>query len=255
MKLPVDFVLVRHLLRHSRAGIARFGGKFYMRRLLLSILFLAAVSLPAFADSITVTGSYFMPRGDSDIFTQNEHETSFRTNDLNGLGAQFRYDHFLGNYINIGGGVSFYDQNTDVVDNDFEFPNGNQIVRNIELQIVPLEVNLHILPAGRDVPVIPYIGGGAGLYFWEYHERGDFVLDRLTNPHVFPNGRADSSGTDGGWHVEGGVQIPFSRAITATGEFKYFRAHGDLDPRSFDTGFQPIDLSSSIISGGISFWF
>jgi hypothetical protein len=225
-----------------------------MRKLLLSILFLCAVSLPAFSDSITITGSYFMPRGHSDIFDQNERETTFRTNDLNGFGAGFQYDHFIGNFVNIGAGVSFYDQNTDVIDNDFEFPNGDQIVRNIALQIVPLEVNFHFLPAGREVPVIPYFGGGAGVYFWEYRERGDFVLDRLTNPHVV-TGRADSSGTDGGWHVEGGVQIPFSRSATAVAEVKYFKAHGDLDRSSFDPSFQPIDLSNLVISGGVSFWF
>ncbi len=225
-----------------------------MKKLLLSILFLSLLSLPAFADSVTVLGSYFMPRGNSDIFDQNELETTFRVSDLNSLGAAFRYDHFVGDFINIGGGVSFFDNDTDVVDNDFEFPNGDPIVRNISLQIVPLEFNVHVLPIGRESPVIPYVGGGVGVYFWQYRERGDFVIDRLTDPHG-RTGRADSDGTDAGWHMEGGVQIPFSRNAAATAEFKYFDANGDLDRRSFDPAFEPIDLSSTVISGGVSFWF
>lgn len=225
-----------------------------MRKLLLSILFLSVLSLPAFADSFNVSASYFMPRGDSDIFDQNKIETTFRTKDLNGFGASFRYDHFIGEYVNVGAGVSFSDQDTDVVDNDFEFPNGDPVVRNISLQIVPLEAHLHFLPAGRELPVIPYVGGGAGVYFWQYEERGDFILDRNTNPHAV-TGRADSDGADFGWHVEGGVQIPFSRSAAATGEVKYFKVDGDLDRRSFDPAFEPIDLSHVVVSGGVSFWF
>lgn len=225
-----------------------------MKRLLLLILFSSVLSLPAFADSFTVTGSYFIPQGNSDIFSQNERETTFRTSDLNGFGGSFRYDHFMGNYVNVGGGVSFFDQSTHVVDKDFQFPNGSAIRRNISLQIIPLEANFHFLPAGRELPVIPYLGGGVGVYFWQYRERGDFVVDRLSNPHIV-TGRADSDGTDPGWHAEGGVEIPISRSATATAEVKYFKVHGDLDKRFFDPAFQPIDLSNVVISGGISFWF
>jgi hypothetical protein len=76
----------------------------------------------------------------------------------------------------------------------------------------------------------------------------------LPHPPVI-TGRADSTGTDPGWHAEGGVQIPFSRSAAAIAEVKYFKAHGDLDRRSFDPAFQPIDLSNLVISGGVSFWF
>jgi hypothetical protein len=68
-------------------------------------------------------------------------------------------------------------------------------------------------------------------------------------------GSAYSDGWDPGWHVEGGVQIPVSRAIALQFEAKYWQAEGDLDVTGFDPGFEPIDLSATMYSGGVSIWF
>jgi opacity protein-like surface antigen len=111
-----------------------------------------------------------------------------------------------------------------------------------------------MLPVGRESPVIPYIGAGAGLYIWEYEEFGDFVINRFTDPEVI-TGVAFSDGADFGWNVHGGVQFPFSRSATITAELKYSKAEGDLDVEGFDPAFEPIDLSMMTYSAGISFWF
>jgi len=225
-----------------------------MKKFLLCVFFISAVSLPAFSDSITVLGGYVIPRGDSDVFSQNELETTFQVDDLNDFGGYVGYDHFIGNYVNLAVGLSFYQSDTDVVDRDFTFPNGDPILRNISLQIVPLEFGVRFLPAGREAPVIPYVGGGGAVFFWEYDEIGDFVINRDTNPSAI-TGDSFSDGTDFGWHVEGGIQIPVSRSATITAEAKYFDAEGDLDERSFDPLFEPLDLSGTMFSAGISFWF
>jgi hypothetical protein len=225
-----------------------------MRRYLLAATLLLAFGIPVFSDSVTVMGGYTLPSGDSDVYRQNERETTFRVSDLGGFSGVFAYDHFLGNHFNLGGDVSVYEQNTNVQDVEFSFLDGTPIFRNIRLEIVPLEASLHFLPAGRDVPVIPYIGGGGGVYFWEYQEVGDFVQDRNTDPSII-TGAAHSDGADPGWHVEGGIQIPFSRYATFTAEAKYFSASGKLDVRSFDPNFGRLDLSAAMYSAGISFWF
>jgi len=225
-----------------------------MKTFLLSVLFLSMVSLPAFSDSITVLGGYVLPKGDSDVFKQNELETTFKVDDLNDFGVYVGYDHFLGNFVNLTVGLSFYQSDTNVVDRDFEFPNGNPIQRNIALQIMPLEAGVRFLPAGREAPVIPYVGGGVGAYFWQYEEVGDFIINRNTNFSPI-TGRAFSDGTDFGWHVEGGIQIPVSRSATITAEAKYFKVEGNLDELSFDPLFEPLDLSATMFSAGVSFWF
>ncbi len=225
-----------------------------MKRIFLYVLFLSIVNLPAFSDSITVLGGYVLPKGESDVFQQNELETTFEVDDLNDFGVYVGYDHFLGNFVNLAVGVSYYQSDTDVVDRDFEFPNGDPIARNISLEIIPLEAGLRFLPAGREAPVIPYVGGGAGVYVWQYEEIGDFVINRNSNFSPI-TGRSFSDGADFGWHVEGGIQIPVSRSATITAEAKYFDAEGDLDERSFDPLFEPLDLSATMFSAGVSFWF
>ena len=224
-------------------------------RKFLWMIFLFGLAVPAFSDSVTVMGGYVVPRGKSDIFDQNERETTFKVKDLNGFGASISYDHFIGEYFNIGGGITAYDNDTRVTDTEFQFNDGTPIRRRISLEIVPIELNLHFLPIGREQAVIPYLGGGVGAYYWQYEEKGDFVINRNSpNPDVL-TGRAFSEGTDAGWHVEGGVQIPFSRSLAFSAEAKYWKAHGDLDRNSFDPGFEPIDLSATMYSAGVSIWF
>jgi Outer membrane protein beta-barrel domain len=223
-------------------------------KIALTVLFCSLLAVPLFADSVTVMGGYVWPRGDSEVFDQNKIETNFQTRDLNGGGIIVRYDHFLGSYVNVGGQLTVYDATTHVTDKDFEFDDGAPIIHENEFLIVPLEFNVHILPLGREARVIPYLGGGAGAYVWRYEERGDFVFDRLSNPHVV-SGSAFSDGVNAGWHVEGGVYVPIAHRIALTGEVKYWQAKGHLDRAGFDPHFGPLDLSATMVSGGVSFWF
>jgi opacity protein-like surface antigen len=211
-------------------------------------------TIPAYSDSFYILGSYVTPEGDSDIYDQNNEEVTFEVDDLNGFGATFGYDHFVGDFVNVGGAISFYQNDTVVRDREFEFENGDPIFREIRLRIVPIEANLRVLPVGRDVPVIPYVGAGVGVYIWEYEEIGDFVIDRFTDPTVI-SGTAFSDGADFGFNLHGGVQVPITRSATITGEVKWTRVEGDLDEESFDPAFEPIDLSTVTYSGGVSFWF
>lgn len=226
-----------------------------MKKLLISAFFVILLSTAAFSDSVYVLAGYNWPAGKSDVFTQNESETSFRVNDLNWWSGTFGYDHFLSNYISLGGSISGYERDTNVEDNDFEHADGTPIFRNIRLEIVPMELNLHFLPAGRDAGLIPYVGGGVGVYYWEYEEAGDFIIDRNSFHPTLITGRAYSDGVNPGWHIEGGLQIPVSSYATIMGEYRYFSAKGDLDTRSFDPAFEPLDLSSSMVSFGCAFWF
>lgn len=226
-----------------------------MKKLLAFFLFAGLAAIPAFGDSFTILGGYVLPRGHSDVYQQNERETTFRVSDLNNFGGTVRYDKFLGNFVNISGGVSFYDDTTTVSDVDFVHTDGFPVLRDIRLEIVPLEASIHLLPAGRNVPVIPYVGGGFGLYYWRYEEVGDFINNRNgANPTII-TGRAFSDGWDPGFHIEGGVHIPVGRSLAVVGEAKYWQAHGNLDPIGFDPSFEPLDLSGTQYSGGVSIWF
>jgi hypothetical protein len=226
-----------------------------MKKVLLFLFVCTVAALPASAGSINALFGYVQPSGDSDVFSQNERETTFRVNDLDDFGGSIGYDFFLGNNVNLGAGFSYYHSDTTVEDVDFEFQNGQPILRDIHFQIVPLEANIKFLPTGRDSVVIPYVGGGFGIYFWEYEEFGDFVNNRNSpNPEII-TGHAFSDGADPGWHVEAGVFVPIGHSFAIMGEGKYWSADGDLDVRGFDPSFEPLDLSGLQIAGGFSFWF
>lgn len=225
-----------------------------MKYLLLLIAAGFLFAVPAHSDSFYILGSYVTPEGDSDIFDQNNLELTFEVDDLNGFGATFGYDHFIGEFVNVGGAVGFYQHDTTVRDREFEFSNGQPIFRDIQLQIVPIEGMVRFLPVGRESPVIPYVGAGVGVYIWEYEEVGDFVIDRFNDPTVI-TGAAFSDGADFGFNLHGGVQFPIGRTATITGEVKWTKVEGDLDEESFDPAFEPIDLSMVTYSGGVSFWF
>ena len=56
-----------------------------------------------------------------------------------------------------------------------------------------------------------------------------------------------------GYHVFGGLMIPFARRITLDVQFKYNKAEGEFKD-SFE-GFEPFDLGGYQISLGINYWF
>ena len=144
-----------------------------MKKALALVAFAALIGIPALGDSITGTAGWVYLRGDSDIYSQNELETTFETSDLDDFGGSVRYDKFLGEYVNLSGGFSFYQSDSTVEDVDFVFDNGQPVLRNIAIEVFPVEVSLpHVLPAGRNVPVIPYFGGGFGFYYWNYERSG-----------------------------------------------------------------------------------
>ena len=224
-----------------------------MIRLLVGAIILLFAS-PVLSDSFYVLGTYFSPNGRSDIFEQNRRETTFDTDDLNDFGATVGYDHFVGDYFNIGGSASYYREDAVGSDRIFRTSNGGPVVRDFRLKLLPVELNARALPIGRDARVVVFIGGGVGFYFWEYEEVGDFVINRNTNPRVV-TGSASSDGRAFGFNINGGIEVPMSESSTFMVEVKHIYVEDDLDRRAFDAGFEPIDLSAILYSAGISFYF
>ena len=222
---------------------------------LLVFLFILALQIPVWADdSIYFLGSYMNPNGRSDIFELNHRETTFDVDDLNDFAYTAGFDHYIGDYVALGGSVTYYKEDAVGRDRSFQSPDGSPVQRDFRLKMLPVEFNARALPVGRDVPVILFIGGGVGLYFWDYEETGEFVVDRPTNPRVVTR-RASSDGRAFGFNLHGGIHIPFSRSVLLTVEVKQTFVEDDLDRRAFDRDFEPIDLSALLYSAGLTFVF
>src|SRR6187549_1928884 len=104
-----------------------------MRKILGLLVLAGLMTVPAFGGSVTVTGGYFFPRQESDVFRQNIIETTYEKDDLNGWAGSARYDWFLGEYVNLGAGMSYYYSDTTVEDRDFVHEDGFPIFRDIRM--------------------------------------------------------------------------------------------------------------------------
>lgn len=219
----------------------------------LVFVFLLAGARGAEADMLSVRLGANIPRADSDIWEQNKFETFFERDDLVGGVFGVAFDLFLTPRLSVSFAVHGYDERTTTEDSEFVDPDGFAILRDISLELTPVEASLKFLPAGRHTRIIPYVGGGVGLYFWKYRESGEFVFDRFGDPFI---GAAtfESSGQDVGFHGLFGLQIPAGRHWSVDLEARVFRVEGDLG-RDFDPLFEPIDLSGWMLLGGVSYWF
>lgn len=98
--------------------------------------------------------------------------------------------------------------------------------------------------------VVPYVGAGAGMVFYQFQQSGDFVdfVDSRIFRDVFiSDGWAPSA------HVLGGVDVKLHRGLYAAMQGRYTRASATLD-EDF-TNFEPIDLSGFRMSAGINLLF
>ncbi len=228
-----------------------------MRRIVILFGVMALLFTPwlpaARADSLTLRLGASFPRGNSDIWDVNKMETDLQMTDLIGGYVGVNYEFFMSDVFSFTVGLAATNSRETVEDLDFVFPDGFPILHDIELTIVPLEAGVKWSFLGRNRRVIPYLGGGLGLYIWEYRETGDFVVDRDFYP-VIVSGDFEGTGADLGLHVEFGLRFPFGRRTSIDWEVKYIGVEGDLGP-DFDPSFDPIDLSSWVTTLGISFWW
>jgi len=208
-----------------------------MRRLLsISVLVVACGILwptaAAAQQSVNVFVGGFLPVGaDSrgggrfgdDVIANNLEFLSFRVSDFNGatFGAEFLAG--LGDFFDLGLGASYYSQTVHSAYSDFEDEAGNDIEQDLRLRIAPFTATIRFLPLGRHASIKPYVGGGVGIFAWDYTESGDFVNSDL----IIERGTFNGSGAAAGPIVFGGLQIPIG-LLGVGGEVRYQHATGDL---------------------------
>lgn len=217
---------------------------------ILGALLLTAAA--AGAESVSVKLGYYVPRAQSDLWEQNFENLTADRSDFRGFTLTVEADHFVGDHLNIGGGTGVYEKRVITRDREFEFTDGGTIRQELKLTVIPVEGYLKVFPAGRELPVIPYFGGGAGIYLWRYEESGDFVIYRSTDPRLI-SGTYFTETISPAVHIRTGVSIPVGRN-TIDAEFKYVWAEGNLSS-DFDPDFEPFDLGGMQVSAGFSFWF
>ena len=179
-----------------------------MRRLVLSLSVIALVAgfiatPPASAQqSVNFYVGGFVPRaidarGTDDVARNNLEFLAFDIKDFNGATVGGEWLVGLGDKFDAGFGVGFYQRTSPAVYADFVNADGAEIEQDLKLRIVPFTATIRFLPLGHHDAIVPYIGGGVGIFRWRYSETGEFV--DFQNNNIFRDtfvgsGRRDRPG-------------------------------------------------------------
>jgi len=237
-----------------------------MRRLMLSLMAMSVVG--AFFATPTASAQQsvnffvggFVPapidsRGNinggvsNDVLVNNFNFLSFRLDRFDGVTFGGEYLVGIGDFIDAGASIGYYQQTVPAADINFNNPNGTPIVADLKLRIVPFTATARVLPLGHRAPVVPYVGGGIAVYGWRYSESGQFVdytppVGRT--PPTF-NATFVGSGSAVGPVVLGGVRVPIGPMAPGF-EVRWQGGKGDLPTNQSFSGTK-IDL------GGINYLF
>jgi opacity protein-like surface antigen len=247
----------------------------------LAALFLAGAVLPAAANTVTVRFSFTMPTMKSDFWTTDFANMNYKRTNFQDTSFGIDFEIFLTRELSLLFSFdTFTKSKAGIYKNyvgyqldggDFAFPatfQGDYAPgHNLRYTVTPIQASIKIAPLGRRVKVIPYIGGGVGLYIYSLRMSGDlidfsdpFVYTEPGYPDVdiFPIRSVDAREGENfgriafGYQVFGGVQVPIGSRLTLEGEVKYSSAKSKMN--NF-IGFQPLDLGSLQMSLGIAYWF
>ena len=224
-------------------------------------LVLGAASRAEAADlAFQVRMGGFFPDGDSNFWDETEARFTLDSSDFEDFVLGLTLLSALGNYLEVGFNVDFYETTVLSAEREFVDNFGNEILHDTHLETVPMTVDLRFLPGGRYrirgpqgrqvLKPVFYIGGGLGLTYWEYEEVGDFVDDATLS--IFFERFVDD-GVAFEAHALAGLELPFGRSLALLFEGRYSWADDDLGGDF--AGFGELDLSGPSVFVGGSFRF
>jgi len=249
-----------------------------------------------FSDLVTLKVGYFLPRGASydinnprpdDLWWIEFDQMTFTPSTYQTTNFGFSYEYFVSNHLSLVLNIDSYSKNKlghymDFVGLDdlgvfwalpaeFEeyLPREDIIYpgHTFSVSITPFQLSIKIAPLGRRQKIIPYIGGGVGVYLWNVRLYGDFIDfsdDRfyyedeniIVDP-IYPIEGVDSREENKfrvGFQGFAGIMVPLANRISVEAEFKYNYAMADFTGEGF-IGFDKFDLGGYQISIGMNYWF
>jgi len=272
----------------------------------LALGLLLLVPSLAFSDSFSLRIGYFMPYALSDsyfpahpdsLWTIEFEQMSFSKNKFRGSTFGLSYEYFVGKNLSLAFTLDSYSKSrpgyyVDYVQFEFEggdsfaFPseyNGDFVEHAFGVSSTPLQFSVKLLPLGRKARLIPFLGGGGGIYFWRVKMYGQWIdfqpLDEFGDPEdwfydfetesaysnptdpalrdlaIFPVNSTNTreSGTVFGYHAFAGFQIPIGFRATLEAEARYHWAKAKFTEWFLD--FDDFDLGGLAITLGFNYWF
>jgi opacity protein-like surface antigen len=187
---------------------------------------------------------YFALRGEDsrieeDVLFNELPALAFEIEDFNGALFDVEWLVGVGDYLEAGVGLGFYQRTVPSVYRGFQHADLTEIEQDLKLRVVPFTATVRFLPVGRGGSVEPYIGVGVGVNRWRYSETGEFV--DFSDDTIFP-ARYIANGTAAGPVILGGVRLPVGDVWDVGGEIRWQRAEGDIDDPDLQAIGSKIDL-------------
>jgi len=202
--------------------------------------------------SIRFRGGMFTPDGNSGFWDQNENDFTADANDFQDWTWGMDYTIDLAPNFALSFSGDWYETTQQQSYKDFEDDRGHRISHDTSLYIAPFRAGLMVKLVPPTAPVVPYLGAGGGVYFWDYHEDGDFIDFDSPRLDVFHDHLHDS-GTAFGYYLVGGLEIPVGSSFSVLAEGRWDHV-SDSFSEDF-SGFDDIDLGGLSIQGGIAWRF
>jgi len=261
-----------------------------MRKILVFLLtlFLFAPAL-VFSNTVTLKLGVFIPTAKSDLWDTEFSQMSLKKSDYYNTNFGFAFEYFVTRELSLMLSIDSYSKNklgyykdyvgytaeTLGTDEDFAFPKNYEgefdPCHTFNVSITPIQASLKLLPLGRRGKLIPYVGGGVGVYLWNVRLLNDLIdfsdewtytdPDTSEEVPVYPIKYADireENRLSIGYHAFGGIMVPIANRTTVELEVKYNMIKGkfqEKDPTIGFWGFQPFDLGGYQLSIGINYWF
>ncbi len=215
--------------------------------------------------SIALRGGWVFARAGSDVFEFVEDHLTVDRGDFNTGTFATDVGIALSSRTDVVVGVDF---SRAAIPSEYRlFVDNNRLP--IEQTTTLKELNLTgsirfaLTPRGREISrlvwvpqnVVPYVGVGGGMLWYEFKQAGDFVdaLDqRPTGLGIFSD-TFEAQGWTPSAHVLGGVDVKLYRRLYLALDGRYIWAAGDLGSDFQD--FDPIDLSGFRFGAGINVLF
>jgi hypothetical protein len=227
-----------------------------MKKLLLTLLF-SVILMTGMSNTVLHSQSFnlkigmFHPNMESDLWEQNMIDLALQKQDMRAAYYGLEYEQFLNRYISLSVEGGYYNKEHLSFYRDWEYDDGSPIYQNLALRIVSVEADLKLYPLGYQNRITPYLGGGAGMYFWKYEQWGDFIIDPDLGM-VSEDEYAETTTNTFGFNAKAGIVMRFGRGMGVSLEAKYQFVKGELS--SFFEGWEKFDLSGFTYTIGINLY-
>lgn len=232
-------------------------------QLALALILVAAAAAPADAQGRKARGHWgasgalraqvgvFQPAGDSQYWTDKELDFFSSPSDFEEESFGIEYIKFLGPRFGLLLSGTFYEARNTTSYRDFVDEVGNEILHDTELDTASFTVGLVYRFTGRDAVISPYVGAGAGLYFWRLTESGDFIDFDFDN-EIFFGDFLDEEDTFG-YYLQAGIDVPVAPSWSVYGEARWQDVDEDLGGPF--RGLGTLDLSGVTYAVGVAWSF